>query len=92
MGHGFLGMERAPWPPAMEPSDSDPVVPPKRGNRLVGILSRVAIAVVLALAIDEVCVHVFVRETTNASVRYGPHLRHYPMTYPAITPKPTVKK
>jgi len=91
MGHGFLGMERDPWPPAVDASDTDPVIPPKHGSPLIRILCGVAIAVFLAFVIDEVCVHVFVRETTNASVRYGPHVRHYPTVYPAMTPKPTVK-
>ena len=91
MGSGFLGMERDPWPTAVEASDSDPVVPPKRKIPWIGIICRLAIVVVLAYVVLYILVHAFVHETTNASMRYSPKVRHYVLINPIMPSRPTVK-
>jgi len=65
MGHGFLGMERDPWPPAIAASDSDPVVPPKRKNLLLWLIPRVVIGVFLVLVAFAVYAHFATVATSN---------------------------
>jgi len=79
MGHGFLGMERDPWPPAIDGSDSDPVVTPKKNhNTVLWLVPRVVIGVFLALIAFAVYAHFATVATTNMRT-FGPrHTRALP--------------
>jgi len=91
MGHGFLGLEHAPWPPAIDGSDSDPVIPPKRKIPWGRIIGRLAIAVVLTFIVGCILARALVRQTMNASMRYSPKVHHYVQLYPLPYTRPTVK-
>ena len=80
MGHGFLGMERDPWPPTPTESDSDPVVTRRKDNLLLWLIPRVVIGLFLVFVVEWVFAKLFAHSTTNASYRAGQQIVRSAMT------------